>query len=72
MGAVLGQVTFHGQAPDQPCIAEKISELSGLPVSVEPSGADVRGDLYEGYAHLAFDCASEDKLTLYTYRPGTV
>src|SRR2546426_313968 len=72
MGMVFGEAAFDRRAPGLSPIADKISELSGLPVSVTESGSDVKGDLYDLHASLAFACAPEDQLKLYTYRAGAV
>jgi hypothetical protein len=49
-----------------------VSELSGLPVSLKETGADVKADFLEFHAYLCFACASDEQLELYTYRHGTV
>jgi hypothetical protein len=72
MGMVFGELAFDGRAPDLSRIADKITELSGLPVCATESGADVKGDLYDMHTRLAFACAPEEQLALHTYLPGTV
>src|SRR5258708_7272902 len=72
MGMVFGEVAFDGRAPCLSFIGAKISELSGLPVSVTELGSDVKGDLYDMHTSLAFVCAPEEQIELYTYRAGAV
>src|SRR5262245_44568951 len=72
MGMVFGEATFDGRAPDLSCIADKITELSGLPVSVTESAAEVKGELYDMHASLAFSCAPAERLELHTYLPAAV
>lgn len=72
MGIVLDEVRFQGRAPDLRRIADKITELSGLPVIVQESGADVVGNLYDLHAGVAFACAPQEKLEVFSYRPGAV
>jgi hypothetical protein len=69
---VFGELAFDGRAPDLSRIADKITELSGLPVCATESGADVKGDLYDMHTRLAFACAPEEQLELHTDLPGTV
>ncbi|MFL5240801.1 MAG: hypothetical protein ACJ8FY_01720 [Gemmataceae bacterium] len=71
MGVVVAQVVFDGQAPKLSRIAEKVTELSGLAMSVTESGADLKADVYDLHAYLAFDCDPKDQLELYSYRVGT-
>src|SRR5262245_55255385 len=72
MGMVFGEVAFDGRAPELSRIADKITELSGLPVSVTESAADVKSDLYDMHTSLAFACAPEERLEAHTYLPGAV
>jgi hypothetical protein len=72
MGVVVVQVAFDWHAPDLSRIAEKITELSGLPLKVIESGADVKADLYDWHAHLMFTCDPEVQLKLHCYRAGAV
>jgi hypothetical protein len=72
MGVVIAEVVFDGQAPELSRIAEKVTELSTLPLSVTESGADVKAGLYDLHASLAFACAPRAQLELYSYRPGAV
>lgn len=72
MGIVGTEVGFDGQAPELSRIAEKVTELSGLPLTVEESGADIKGDLFDLHGYLAFACAPERQLELHSYRAGAV
>jgi hypothetical protein len=72
MAVVSEEVTFDGRAPALSLIADKVSALSGLSVSVKDSGADVKGNLHDLHARLTFACAPEEQLELYAYRPGAV
>jgi hypothetical protein len=72
MGIVVTQVVFDGQAPELSSIAGKVAELSGLPLSVTDSGADVKAGLYDLHAYLAFACHPETPLRLHSYRAGAV
>jgi hypothetical protein len=68
MGVVLSEVVFDGQAPGLSAVADKVTELSGLPLSV----ADLEGDWYDLHARLTFACAPETHLEVHAYRPGAV
>src|SRR5262245_32551971 len=72
MGVVVTEVVFEGPVPELSHIADKVTELSGLPLSITESGADVTGDLYDLHAHLAFDCAPETQMEVHAYRAGAV
>jgi hypothetical protein len=72
MGVVVSEVSFDGQAPELSRIADKVTELSGLPLSVTESGADVKGNLHDRHAYLAFAYYPEARLELDSYRPGAV
>jgi len=72
MGLVFEEVAFDGRAPQLSRIADKISELSGLPVVVTESGPDVKGDLYDLHGYLAFACAPAQQLEIHAYRDGAV
>jgi hypothetical protein len=72
MGIVTAAVVFDGQAPELTRIVEKVTELSGLPLSVSESGADLKADLYDLHAHLAFACDPNALLVLHSYRAGAV
>jgi len=72
MGIVVNEVAFEGRAPQLSDIADKITELSGLPLSVTESGADVKGDLFDLHGYLAFACAAEQPLEIYAYRGRAV
>jgi hypothetical protein len=72
MGLVFDQVSFDGRAPDLLRIADKVTELCGLPVTVKQSGDDIKQNLYDQHGYIAFACAEQDKLELFSYRPGAV
>lgn len=72
MGVVINEVAFQGRAPQLSDIADKITEVSGLPLSVTESGEDVKGDLYDLHGYLAFACAPEQQLEIHAYRGGAV
>jgi hypothetical protein len=72
MGVVVSEVSFDVKAPELSRIADKVTELSGLPLSVTESGADVKGNLHDLHAYLAFACYPEARLELDSYRPGAV
>jgi hypothetical protein len=72
MGLVFEEVVFDGRAPQLSHIADKITELSGLPLGVIESGPDVKGDLYDLHGYLAFACAPKQQLEIHAYRDGTV
>jgi len=72
VGVVVTEVVFDGQAPELARIAEKVTALCGLPVTVTGSDAEIKGDLYDLHAHLAFACAPETQLELCSYIPGAV
>ena len=70
MGVVLQEVAFPARAPDLRRIAEEVRARSGLEVSVTESGEAERGDIYDFHAQLAFVCAPEERIEVYTLRPG--
>src|SRR3954468_16041582 len=72
MGVVMGEATFNGRAPELRQVAEKVAELSGLAVLIEESGPGLKGDLHDRHGHLAFACAPDQRLQVYSYRPGAV
>ena len=72
MGIVAQEVVFRGRAPRLSEIADKVAELSGMPLSAAESAADVQGDLYDLHGRLAFACAPGEQVTIYAYRGGAV
>jgi len=70
MGVILHEVAFPSRVPDVLRIAEEIRARTGLEVSVTESSAAERGDIYDVHAQLAFACAVEDRIAVYTLRPG--
>jgi hypothetical protein len=72
MGLVASEIAFDGRAPTAARVAEKVTELVGLPVLVNedwPAGVD---ELYDLHAELAFARYPDIKVELYAYRPGAV
>jgi hypothetical protein len=69
MGMVFGEVTFDRRGPTIEELAAKITDVCGLPVTIEPPG---HGDLniYDQHAHLAFAASPEEKLEVFSYLPG--
>ncbi len=72
MGLLMGEVTFHGPAPDLDRIVEKMAEISGLQVSVREEDAAIKDELRDISAKLVFTCAPDEYIEVYTYRPGGV
>lgn len=72
MGLVFDQVSFDGRAPELLRIAEKGTELCGLPIIVHESDAELKGELYDQHGHLAFGCAPQERLEISSYRPRAV
>ncbi len=60
------EVAFHKQAPDLRRISDQISALTGLAVSVTESSAEEKGGHHDLHAHLAYECAPEARLEIYT------
>jgi hypothetical protein len=72
MGLVFDQVNFDGRAPALSRIADKGAELCGLPMIVQESSAEEKGNLYDQHGELAFACAPQELLEISSYRPGAV
>jgi hypothetical protein len=72
MGVVVNVVTFEGRAPPLSAIADKITELSGLPLAITESGTDVRGDIYDLHGYLAFASVPKQRLEIFAYRDREV
>ena len=70
MGVVLQEVAFPARAPDLQHIVEEVRARSGLEVSVTESSEAERGDIYDRHAQFAFACAPEERIAVYTLRPG--
>ena len=66
------EIAFDGRAPDLQQIADKVAEWSGLPVSVEDSGADRKGKLHDLLGSVSFTCAPGQRVQLSSYLPGAV
>lgn len=71
MGRLHTEFLFDGHAPDLGAIIGALERLSGLSVTTEvlPEEADSPRQIN---ARLAFECAPEEELEIYTYRPGGV
>lgn len=72
MAIVTEKARFKTPAPRLKQIADTITEICGLPVTVEESGAEIKGGLYDFHAHLAFSSEPKDKLEIHAYIPGIV
>jgi hypothetical protein len=72
MSIFLHEVSFPSRPPDISRIAEEIRAGSGLEVSFTESSTVEKGGLYDLHAELAFACAPEERIAVYTLRPGTV
>src|SRR5439155_24802389 len=72
MGLVVTEVVFDGRAPALADVADRVTGMTGLPLAVAESGPDVRGDLFDLHAHLAFAGAPDTRLEVSAYRPGAV
>jgi len=72
MGLITTEVKFAGPAPPLARIVEKIQEIGGLPLVVEESNSEIRGDLYDLHARVGFECLSKHDIKIYTYREGAV
>jgi len=66
---VFDEVTFDGRGPTVDALAAKISELSGLPVSVQAPGPGDLG-IYDQHAYLFFVAMPEEQLEVFSYRRG--
>ena len=72
MAIVVQEARFPSPLPDIGRIVGTITEICGLPVLVKESGSDIKGNLYELHAHLAFACAPKDHVEIYSYQSGAV
>src|SRR3954470_11703465 len=72
MGLVTQGVAFEGTAPPLSRIVDKITEIGGLPLQVQESNSDIRGDLYDLHARIGFACLPAHDIKIYTYRDGAV
>jgi hypothetical protein len=63
MGAPISTyVTFKERPPALSCIAQRITEISGLPVSVAESADESRDGFFESKAFISFKCAPKDRI----------
>jgi hypothetical protein len=72
MGLITREVKFEGTAPPLSRIVEKIKEIGGLPLVMEESTSEIRGDLYDLYERIGFACLSNHDIKIYSYREGAV
>jgi hypothetical protein len=72
MGLVSTDVKFEGKAPPLSRIVEKIKEIGGLPLVVEESNSEIRGDLYDLHERIGFACLANHDIKIYSYRDGAV
>ncbi|MGE5550141.1 MAG: hypothetical protein ACM3ZC_06375 [Bacteroidota bacterium] len=72
MGIVVQGVVFDNRAPDLSVIVGKITDMTGLPLSVTESREDTVTNLYVVYGRLAFACFPDDSIDIYAYRPGAL
>lgn len=72
MGIVSREVSFQGMAPPLSLIVDKIAEIGGLPLEVQESSAEIRGDLFDLDARIGLACLSNHDIKIYTYRNGAV
>ena len=70
MGLVLQTVVFESTAPSLSRIVEKIVEIGGLPLDVQESTSEIRGDVYDLHARIGFACLPSHGTKIYTYRTG--
>lgn len=67
MGMMLGRVEFDDRAPPLADICSAATEICGLPVVVLESTDD---EIHDSHATIAFACAPDVPLTVYTYPSG--
>ncbi|MDB5331345.1 MAG: hypothetical protein JWP03_2496 [Phycisphaerales bacterium] len=72
MGIITAEATFEGQAPEAARIADKVKEITGLPMTLDESGPEIRGDLYSLHAYLALAHFPNQRIELTAYQPGSV
>lgn len=72
MGLVRNEVAFKDKAPSLTCIVDKITELSGLSLSIKEGELDTNTNLYDLYAQLSFSSDPHNQLKLHAYRSGAV
>jgi len=72
MGIVSREVAFQGTAPPLSRVVDKITEIGGLPLEVQESSAEIRGDLFDMDARIGFACLTNHDIKIYSYRNGAV
>lgn len=72
MGLVFDHVNFDGRAPELSRIADTVTKLCGLPVTLQLSDLAERGGFHDQHGHIAFACAPNEQLEIYSYKPGAV
>ncbi|MDB5356350.1 MAG: hypothetical protein JWN24_2803 [Phycisphaerales bacterium] len=72
MGIISEEVRFEGQAPEAARIADKVTEIIGLPMTLEESGPEMRCDCHFLHARLAFARFPDRRVELTAYHPGGV
>jgi hypothetical protein len=72
MGLVVQNVVFENTAPSLSRIVERIVEIGGLPLEVQESNSEIRGDLFDLHARISFECLPGHGIKVYTYRAGAV
>ena len=71
MGIAIQEVQFEGRAPVVLQIADAITRACGLRVIVAESSPEVKSELYELHANLAFECATQNTIEIFSYLPGS-
>jgi hypothetical protein len=72
MGIVSSEVVFKGKAPSLTCIAEKITEISSLDLSIKEFELETQPRLYDFYAYISFSLIPHNHLKIYAYRSGAI
>jgi hypothetical protein len=65
MGILLHGVVFDGKAPDLSRVAEKITEISTLAVSIEHLELEKQSPNHDLGAYLAFACSPQDRFKIH-------
>lgn len=67
MGLIVDEVIFDGQAPSAKCIADQVTHLTGLPVTLQETGPEIREDCHDLHALLAFERYPDIQVELMAY-----
>jgi hypothetical protein len=70
MSIILHEVAFHLNPPDPQRVADEIRSRTGLAVAVTESKDDAAAALYSSHAQLAFASEPDERIAVYTLRPG--